>query len=179
MKVLVINGHAESGKSTFVRFCKETGLAEIQELSMVDAAKAMAEIIGWDESQKTERDRKFLSDLKDLIDIYNDGSYEYIKYLMENYIYQHDYQKQFIIFIHAREPEDIERLKKEYNARSVVVRRKFVEGKKLNNHADSDWWIPNYDYTIINNESLEYLEKTSEEFMKHILADTEWEGFEF
>ena len=178
MKVLIINGHAESGKSTFVNFCKEFPTADVYEFSMVDAAKTMAKIIGWEETDKTEKDRNFLSNLKDLVDKYNDGSYEYVRYLMNNFVYQHDSQKEPIIFIHAREPKDIERLKEEFNARSVVVRRKFVEGKKINNHADSDWWMPHYDYTIMNNDGLEALKKNSQNFMEYILSDKEWEGIE-
>ena len=61
MKVLIINGHAESGKSTFVNFCKEFPTADVYEFSMVDAAKTMAKIIGWEETDKTEKDRNFLS----------------------------------------------------------------------------------------------------------------------
>lgn len=171
MKVLVINGHAESGKSTFVKFCKQHKLADVYEFSMVDAAKAMARIIDWDESKKENKDRNFLSNLKDLIDEYNDGSYEYVKFQMENFVYPHDSNKEVIVFIHARELKDIARLKEEFNAKSVVVRRKFVEDKKIENHADSEWWMPDYDYTIINNSDLEYLEKTSKQFMDYILQE--------
>lgn len=175
MKVLIINGHAESGKSTFVQFCKETQKADIYEFSMVDAAKSMARLIGWDESMKSNKDRNFLSNLKDLIDRYNDGSYEYIKFQMENFIYSHDLRKETIVFIHAREPQDILRLTDEFNAKSVVVRRKFVEDKVIENHADSEWWMPNYDYTIINNSDLDYLKKTSEQFMDYILQE-DWDS---
>jgi guanylate kinase len=90
---------------------------------------------------------------------------------MENFVYPHDSNKEVVVFIHARESKDIARLKEEFNAKSVVVRRKFVEDKKIENHADSEWWMPDYDYTIINNSNLEYLEKTSKQFMDYILQE--------
>ena len=176
MKVIVINGHAESGKSTFVKMCAECEGADVYEFSMVDAAKAMARIIDWDESKKNPKDRKFLSDLKDLIDNYSDASYEYVRYQIENRVYLHDSNCQIVVFIHAREPQDILRLTKDFNARTLVIRRKFVEEKPASNHADSNWWNYMYDYSVNNNDGLEFLKKNSEDFMAHILGE-DW-GYE-
>ena len=97
MKVIVINGHAGCGKSTFVKMCAKYPDTDVYEFSMVDAAKAMARLIDWDDSQKEPRDRKFLSDLKDLIDLYNDGSYNYVKYQIENHVLPSDINGQRII----------------------------------------------------------------------------------
>lgn len=176
MKVIVINGHAESGKSTFVKMCAEYKGADVYEFSMVDAAKAMARLIDWDESQKSPKDRKFLSDLKDLIDSYKDASYEYVKYQIHNHVLPHDIQGQRVVFIHAREAEDIKRLVEEFNARALVIRRKFAEEKPASNHADSNWWTYSYDYAVDNNDGLEFLKKNSENFMAHILSE-DW-GYE-
>lgn len=176
MKVIVINGHAESGKSTFVKMCAEYKGADVYEFSMVDAAKAMARLIDWDESQKSPKDRKFLSDLKDLIDSYKDASYEYVKYQIHNHVLPHDIQGQRVVFIHAREAEDIKRLVEEFNARALVIRRKFVESNPASNHADSNWWTYSYDYTVDNNDGLEFLKKNSENFMAYILNE-DW-GYE-
>ena len=171
MKVIIINGHAESGKSTFVEMCKSYPDVNVYEFSMIDAAKEMAEIIGWDESQKSPRDRKFLSDLKDLVDIYNDGSYQYVKFNLDNLYEYRDAYQNLIVFIHAREPEDIERFVKEYNAKTLVIRRKFVEDQGASNHADANWWQYTYDYAVSNNGQLEHLKKNSENFMEHILSE--------
>ena len=176
MKVIIINGHAESGKSTFVQMCKEYNGADVYEFSMVDAAKAMARVIDWEETDKTPRDRKFLSDLKDLIDRYNDGSYEYVKYQLENHVYQHKSDEQVVVFIHAREPQDILRFVNDFNAKTLIIRRKFVEDIKLDNHADSNWWNYSYDYAVNNNDGLDFLKKNSEDFMKYILSE-DW-GYE-
>ena len=176
MKVIVINGHAESGKSTFVKMCSEYKGADVYEFSMVDAAKAMARLIDWDESQKEPRDRKFLSDLKDLIDSYKDASYEYVRYQIQNHVLPHDVNGQRIVFVHAREAEDIRRLVEDFNARTLVIRRKSVETIRLDNHADANWWAYSYDYAVDNNDGLEYLKSNSENFMKYILSE-DW-GYE-
>ena len=173
MKVIVINGHAQSGKSTFVSMCKDYPGVDVYEFSMGDAVKAMAKVIGWDESQKSPRDRKFLSDLKDLIEDYNDGAYEYVKYLIDNFVPDNVAGPQ-VVFIHARNIEDINRLVKDYNARTLVIRRKFVEGIQLENRADTGWWTPDYDYAVNNNDGLKFLRKTSEDFMEYILSE-DWE----
>ena len=171
MKVIVINGAAASGKSTFVKMCAEYPDVDLYEFSMVDAAKAMARLINWDESQKTPRDRKFLSNLKDLIDLYNDGSYEYVKYQVHNHVLPSDVNGQRIVFIHAREPQDITRLVKDFNAKTLVIRRKKAEETKQNNHADSEWWNYMYDYAVDNNDGFEFLKKNSENFMEFILNE--------
>ena len=172
MKVIVINGHAESGKSTFVSMCKSYPNVDVYEVSMVDAIKEMAKLIGWNESQKTPRDRKFLSDLKDLVDIYNDGSYEYVKHTLDTIADFHEPDpREIIVFVHARNIEDIDRLVNDYNARTLVIRRKFAEQIQINNRADTGWWAPRYDYSVSNNEGLNYLEQNSKDFMKHILSE--------
>lgn len=176
MKVIVINGHAASGKSTFVKMCSEYPDTDVYEFSMVDAAKTMARIIDWDESQKSPKDRKFLSDLKDLIDLYKDASYEYVKYQIHNHVLPDDINGQRVVFIHAREPEDIKRLVEDFNAKTLIIRRKFVETQPASNHADANWWVPTYDYSVDNNDGLEYLKKNSENFMKYILSE-DW-GYE-
>ena len=139
MKVIVINGHAESGKSTFVKMCAEYKGADVYEFSMVDAAKAMARLIDWDESQKSPRDRKFLSDLKDAWERYNDGPYDLIKYRIEliekTELMRHHTTDDIIVFVHAREPDDIERLVKDFNAFTLLIRRPSAN-RVHGNHAD-------------------------------------------
>lgn len=80
MKVVIVNGAAASGKDTFVSFCESalgSGVS-VTKTSMVDAAKDAARYLGWDE-QKTLKNRKFLSNLKDLIDEWGDVSYKWVK----------------------------------------------------------------------------------------------------
>jgi hypothetical protein len=56
-----------------------------------------------------------------------------------------------VIFIHCREPKEIQRLKETFNAVTVLVRRELVEKYEQSNGADSGVFDYKYDVTIDNN----------------------------
>ena len=79
VKVVVCNGMPMSGKTTFQTICKGKsnhahgiegyrgfGRLHIESCSTVDFVKEVAKSCGWD-GTKTLENRKFLSDLKDLL----------------------------------------------------------------------------------------------------------------
>lgn len=74
-QIFVINGSGGVGKDTFVELVsvelndKLKRFHTVVNFSSVDKVKEIAREIGWD-GRKTEKDRKFLSDLKSLT-IYN------------------------------------------------------------------------------------------------------------
>ena len=70
-----------------------------------------------------------------------------------------------IVFIHCREPEEIERFEKELGAKSVFIDREESK-KEQSNHADSRVENHSYTYIIDNNEDLEHLRKSAETFIK-------------
>ena len=83
-QVFIINGSGGVGKDTFIEMIptfefigkNENSTVwfknlEIRNYSSVSKVKEIAKIIGWN-GEKTERDRKFLSDLKLLTTEYND-----------------------------------------------------------------------------------------------------------
>lgn len=166
MKVVVINGYPHSGKSTFVEYCqKESNLVE--EVSMVDYAKIIARQCGW-KGEKAPDDRKFLSSLKDIIDEWNDLSYKYVntfislrKAEVESYL---DHSDRLIIFVHARQPEDIDRIKKDYNAITLFIQREPNESD-LSNHADREVENYIYDEYIDNTGTLEELRIKARNFV--------------
>ena len=63
-KIFITNGMARCGKDTFAKFLNE--LIPTMKYSSIDKVKDIAYLCGWD-GGKTERDRKFLSDLKKVI----------------------------------------------------------------------------------------------------------------
>lgn len=120
MKIFIINGQGGAGKTSFENmvstYAWKMDRKKIGICSMVDKIKMIAMNIGWTGS-KEDKDRKFLSDLKDLCDKYNDLSYSYIKERIKEYK-ENNFD---ILFIDARQIEDINRLKKEYNAKTVII----------------------------------------------------------
>ena len=171
MKVVIVNGAAASGKDTFVSFCESalgSGVS-VTKTSMVDAAKDAARYLGWDE-QKTLKNRKFLSNLKDLIDEWGDVSYKWVKDNIIDQEYEESIacgdKEQPWVFVMAREPDDIDRLKKNLNASSVCIRRKEAEDAPTSNHADACVLMANYDYYIDNNGTIEGLKEAAETLVK-------------
>ena len=72
-KIFIINGSGGVGKDTFVELVSE--FASIMNFSSVDKVKDIAKEIGWN-GTKTEKDRKFLSDLKILTAEYCDMPFQ-------------------------------------------------------------------------------------------------------
>lgn len=180
MKILCINGSPTAGKDSFVAFCGGENQG-IYSYSMVDGVKEIARRVHWDGSKEL-RDRKFLSDLKDLVDDYNDFSFKNVEskisgaynYYSRYWIDYNNEEKEAIFFVHAREPKDIQRWKDEHGARALIIRRTDVEGE-YGNHADDQVFDYEYDYCIWNNETLDMLYDTAQRFIKDIRKE-DWES---
>ncbi len=181
MKIIVINGQGGCGKDSFVGYCgyEDEG---IYNLSMIDGIKHAAEQLGW-HGGKGLKDRKFLSDLKDLAAEYSDFPFKNalfkIKCIMtDHYRYSYDYDydtdKELIFFIHARELDDINRWIYDYGARALIIRRPEIEGT-YGNHADDNVFEVEYDYEIWNDGDLYLLKDRAEKFITQI-REEEWES---
>lgn len=174
MEVIVINGYPQSGKSTFVEFVKKWNKPTL-ELSMVDLTKKVAKTAGWN-GEKEPADRRFLAHLKDLLEEWHDRPYQYVynqitgaaKHYKEDFVDDYFYNN-FIIFVHAREAKDINRLKEDFGAKTLLIKREEVDNNEQSNHADSAVGDYSYDYTITNNEGLEKLEDKARVFISLIL----------
>lgn len=157
--IVVINGTGGSGKDTFVEFASKYG--KITNFSSVDKVKEIAKLIGWD-GGKTEKDRKFLSDLKRLTTEYNDMAFNSIKEAVENF----KKSDNEIMFIHIREPEEIKRAVETFNAKSLLIKRAGLDNI-TSNYSDASVENYNYDY-IIHNTTLEELENEAKKFAEKI-----------
>lgn len=158
-KIFIINGSGGVGKDTFCEKCGH--YTNVKVVSSIDLVKHFATEMGWS-GQKTPRDRRFLSDLKDLLTAYNDLPFKDIKKKVNEF--KQDTDNMFL-FIHIREPEEIERAKKEFGAHTVLVVNDNVLGI-YSNHADGRVLEYDYDVVIDNSGTLEELEWEAKRFVE-------------
>lgn len=164
-KIFVINGSGGSGKDTFVSFCGET--KKVLNVSSIDKVREAAKIlVGWN-GEKDEVSRKLLVDLKKLSIDYNDAPTKYILSRAEEFM-NSDYE---MMFIHVREGEEIDKLKKSLNLKSILILNPNVEEIKSNT-SDANVKEYNYDYTILNDGTLEDLKNKVKEFMGGLYGNT-------
>ena len=158
-EIIIINGCGGVGKDTFVDFL--TSSVDVAHTSIVQPAKWLAQAVGWT-GTKSEKDRKFLADLKTLIDDYSDANYKFVA------AYMREFQKGGIdaelFCIDMREKKDIDRARKEFGAKAVLITRDSVSPIE-SNHADANVHEIEYDYTIKNDGSLDDLKEAAKEFV--------------
>ena len=170
MKYFIINGRPRSGKDTFVNFCLEELGAFGKLISTVDFVKKIATECGWD-GTKDLKNRKFLSDLKDLLTNWGDVPYKKTLQEIDMFKFDLDYwdvPDKGVVFIMCREPKEIERFERELNAKSVLIRRASVEFEQQSNHADSEVLNHKYDYIIENNGTVDELKEKAKGFLKNL-----------
>ena len=157
-KIIIINGTGRSGKDTFVSYCSE--YKKVLNVSTVDKAKEAAKIlVGWD-GTKDDKSRKLLVDLKRLSIDYNDYPTKYIASRVEEFN-NSDYE---LMFIHIRESEEIDKAKKLFNAKTLLITNPNIE---LITSNDSDAKVNeyNYDYKVLNDGTLEDLKTKAGDFI--------------
>lgn len=174
MKVVIINGKGGCGKDTFVAMCKDVlGTECVYNISTVDFVKEVAEMCGWN-GTKTPKNRKFLSDLKDLLTEWDDvplkkvtanalacaGCSEILGNLNKS-----------VVFIHCREPKEIDKLVNVFkdSVTTLLIRRSAAEAVEQINHADNDVLNYAYDYTIWNDSTLSWLRNEAVVFLRDYL----------
>ncbi len=156
--IIIINGTGGSGKDTFVSFCSE--FARVTNISSVDKVKEAAKIlVGWN-GAKDEKSRKLLVDLKQLSIQYNDAPTKYIK---EQYEIFKRSNSEFL-FIHIREIEEIKKIQKLLNAKTLLIKNPRV-ALITSNSSDGNVYKYHYDYIIENSGTLEDLKKKAREFV--------------
>ena len=158
-KIVVINGTGGSGKDTFVSFCEK--YISVYNFSSIDKIKEIAELLGW-QGGKTEKDRKFLADLKDLSTKYNNLPYNTIKDAINKF----KKSDKKLMFIHIREPEEIKKVVNNYNATTLLITRKNYDVIKSNS-ADANINNYKYDY-VIENDTLDMLEDSAKNFVNNL-----------
>lgn len=159
-KVFIINGSGSKGKDTFVEFCSK--YTNIKNISTVDKVKLAGLFIGWD-GGKTEKDREFLSDLKLLADKYYNHSLEYVKQEYKSFL---NNEAEKVMFIHCREPQNIQALKQIFECKTILIVNTNIEDIN-SNMADANVNDYKYDYYIDNSSTLEDLEFLAKDFVEN------------
>lgn len=163
-KIFITNGMARCGKDTFAKFLNE--LIPTMKYSSIDKVKDIAYLCGW-EGGKTERDRKFLSDLKLLTTEYSDMPFKKIKEMVNKFNNDKDHS---IMLIDIREPDEIERAKSVFKAKTILIENNRVKHIS-SNMADANVFSYKYDYVIQNNGTLEEFKENIEKFYRSILEE--------
>ena len=164
-KVFVINGVGTSGKGEFVsrlgKYIPTYGY------SIVDLPKQAAKVLGWD-GGKTEKDRKFLSDIMDLSDSYNDAPFKDVVEIIADF--KSNRIETDVLVVDMRDPKDIARAVETFGAETILVRKPDVK-KIKSNHADANVENYEYDYIIENDGTLEQLDKMAYLFSEQVIKN--------
>ena len=157
-QIVIINGSAGVGKDTFVNLVSK--YVPTMNYSSIDRIKEIAKECGWN-GKKTEKDRKFLSDLKILCSKYNDLPMLSMRKKVQKF---YD-SKNELLFLHIREPIEISNAVILFNAKTLLIKRNSVK-HIITNEADAGVFNYNYNYVIENNGTKEELDNKAKEFVE-------------
>ena len=169
--VFVINGSGGVGKDTLCEMASKR--FKVYNVSSITPIKEIALSCGWD-GEKTDKARKFLSDLKLLTTEFNDFPTEWI---YKRYLEFLDGEYE-LMFVHIREGAEIEKFvrKTDGEAKTLLIRggERFAKTRTgaYGNASDDLVENYNYDYYFVNDKSLE---ETEECFCRFIAEITEKE----
>lgn len=160
-QIFITNGMARCGKDTFARFLNH--IVPTMKYSSIDKVKEIATLCGWD-GGKTEKDRKFLSDLKTLTSEYSNMSFESVSKKVNCFLADSEHT---IMLIDIREPNEIEKAKKFFGAKTILIENTRVEFINSND-ADANVYNYTYDYIVQNNGTFEDFIENIHQFAKEI-----------
>lgn len=173
--VIIINGKGGSGKDTICDILnKHYPVTNISTITKVKQAARL--IFGWDGRTKSDADRKFLSDLKDLWTKYNDGPFKYAMDQYWKFIDKPEAAYKEILVIHVREPQEIEKLKKAIDhggyvrCVTLLVKSDRTEEHDYGNHADDMVEDYPYNYVYHNDGALEDLDQNFMRFFHTVMV---------
>lgn len=153
-RIFIINGSGGVGKDTIcdaaARFWR------VRNISSITPILSVARAAGWD-GVKTPAARRLLAQLKEVCTAFNDLPF---RYCMEQLAAFRQGDEQ-ILFVHIREPEEIERFRRAVGSdcRTVLVRRPALEQARglLGNRADDGVEDYRYDGVFCNDGTLDEL----------------------
>lgn len=158
--VVVINGKGGVGKDTLCDIVAKH--YPTINISAITPYKVVAQQLGW-KGEKTDKARKFLSELKRISIEYNDYPLNHLFANWKSFM-QSNYS---VMFVHIREPEEIDKFKKWVpNVKTLLIESRRVQ-REFGNSSDDKVMNYDYDYAYMNDKPLEEVE---EDFMKFFNA---------
>ncbi len=162
--ILIINGTGGAGKDTVCEMA--AAVCPVRSVSSITPIVEIARFAGWD-GIKNRESRRLLSRLKEVFTEYNDLSHQYCLQQAQAFLAG----EERLLFIHVREPEEIERLKRALGpiCHTLLIRRTGVSNTPLGNRSDDCVEAYHYDAVIENDGSLEQLQYKVESFLQIFL----------
>lgn len=157
--IYITNGVARCGKDTFAKLLNE--FVPTIKYSSIDKVKSIAKDCGW-KGGKTEKDRKFLSDLKCLTSEYSDLPFKDISRVVNVFLSESLFK---VLLIDIREPNEIARAKKEFRAETILIVNQNIP-HITSNMADKNVYDYNYDWVVRNNGTINDFRETVKKFAK-------------
>lgn len=175
-KVIVTNGSGGCGKDSVAKLIQKH--FTVYKYSSISKVKDVATICGYD-GGKSEKDRRFLSDLKLLSVDYSDMPMNDLRMIYNRFLTDtlepctndkytglvSDFPSAQLLIIDIREPAEIKKAADEFNAITVLIDRSSVVDIK-SNMADANVDNYDYDYYISNDNTLEHLEHLVVDFLE-------------
>ena len=139
----------------------------MRNISTVDFIKSIARQLGWN-GQKDNQSRKALSDLKDMSTMWGDIPFIDVFRRTWNFydeLKQYGVEDNGFVFIHCREPEEIEKIKSKMSLPVVTLLIRRPGDRFYQNHADDNVEAYTYDYIINNDDTLNTLRLKAQSFI--------------
>ncbi len=165
--VLVINGAGGVGKDTLCELAAKH--FKIKNISSITPIKEIASQCGWC-GEKTDKARKFLSDLKRLTVEYNDYPTVWAMAQYRDFL-SSDEQ---IMFVHIREAEEIAKFVKATgnSAKTILIRGgERMKKSSYGNVSDDCVEDYSYDYYYVNDKSIETAELEFSDLLAKMLEN--------
>jgi len=165
---IIINGVGGCGKDTLVELASK--YHKVKNISSITPVKEIAKQCGWN-GEKTDKARKFLSDLKKLLTEYNEFPMQYLLKEQEEFLLTDEE----LLFVHIREPQEIEKFKNASKTETyalLVLPREELKNKVYGNKSDDE--VNNYDYDLVfaNDKPLDIIEKEWANFVEEQILKT-------
>lgn len=166
--VVIINGKGGCGKDTLISKWLNVHHTEydVYNNSTIGIIRKAAAVLGYDPEDKSERGRKFLSEMKKISTEYNNYPARFICDTIRLLIPTETEIKPRVHFIHCREPKEIEKIKSyvkqmswNFNyprcvAKTLLITSPRTDSNYYGNASDDEVELYDYDQ-VIDNDDLE------------------------